>query len=233
MIFDKYKKEIKFGLSKKQDGAMNVRDDSILKENRKKFFLSKKIDSKNLVIASLVHGNNVLVISDKQRGQVIKNTDGLVTNKNGIALAVTVADCVPIFFYDHKQRVVGVIHAGWKGIVKNITASAVETIINNFKSDPEDILVYIGPRIKECHFEVKEDVAMRFEKYPSVIYRQDRKILIDLGAVIKTQLIDKNLKSENIELSKECTYCKKDKYFSYRRDKSEMVKSQIAYIKLI
>lgn len=70
--------------------------------------------------------------------------DGLITNEPGVALVCFAADCTPILFYDPVQRVVAAIHAGWRGTANGIARKAVEKMIAEFGSRPEDICAAIG-----------------------------------------------------------------------------------------
>lgn len=222
---------IKSGLSEKADGAMNIRlpilDEECL-QNRKVYFDKLGIDINNVVSTNLIHDTNIVVVGEKDKGQIILNTDGLITDKQNIFLTVTVGDCVPIYFFDEKKKIIGLAHAGWRGVVKNISASLIEKMANEFGSSPADISVYIGPHLQKCHFEIKEDIVSQFDN--DFILKEDGVIKVDLLSMLKQQLLTLGVKLENISSSDECTYCKTEKYFSYRRDKPEKVQSMIAYI---
>jgi copper oxidase (laccase) domain-containing protein len=120
---------IKWGLSEKADGAMNIRlpilDEECLR-NRKVYFNKVGIDINNIVSTSLIHETNIVVVDEKDKGQIILNADGLITYKQNIFLTVTVGDCVPIYFFDEKNNIIGLAHAGWRGVVKNISKALIE-----------------------------------------------------------------------------------------------------------
>lgn len=223
--------KIKWGLSEKADGAMNIRlpilDEQCL-QNRKVYFSKLGIDINNVVSTNLIHETNIAVVGEKDKGQIILNTDGLITDKQNIFLTVTVGDCVPIYFFDEKKKIIGLAHAGWRGVVKNISKALIEKMVSVFESNPTDISVYIGQHLQKCHFEIKEDIVSQFEN--KFILKENGIIRVDLLFIIKQQLLLLGVKSENISSSDECTYCNKEKYFSYRRDKPEKVQSMIAYI---
>jgi len=82
-------------------------------------------------------------------------------------------------------------------------------------------MVLIGPHIRACHFEVKEDVAQQFAAYPEFV-RRGSKISIDLAGIVRRQLLAAGLAPSNIAISEECTYEIPDQYFSYRRDGGEL-----------
>ncbi|OGZ17523.1 MAG: hypothetical protein A2V72_01800 [Candidatus Nealsonbacteria bacterium RBG_13_37_56] len=227
-VFKNYSNLI-IGFSEKKDGPMK---NSV--QNRKKFFNKLKIDKELIVRADLVHKNKVKLISKKDAGRLIEKTDGLITKEKNIFLTITTADCLPIFIYDPKKEIIGLIHGGWKSLAGNILKEAINKIINNFKSNPAHILIGIGPGISQCHFEIKNDLVRKWSDRtifaPGVILKEDNKKHLDLKKIAKLQLIELGIKEENIEISSECTFCLKDKYFSYRRDKPEQIKTMLAII---
>jgi len=223
--------KVAFGISEKRDKAMNLRLpvlDVQCAQNRKYYFNKNDISADNIVMSGLVHGTNVMIVDDEDKGKVMLEADGLITNKKNIFLTVTNADCIPIYFFDEAKEVVAIAHAGWRGMVKNISKALVEKMISNFGTKPQDISVYVGPHLQKCHFEVKDDVLSQFnEKF---VIRNSGITTVDLLSMVKEQLIELGVPSQNITSSRECTYCEKEKYFSYRRDKPELVESMIAWI---
>ncbi len=220
---------IMFGLSGKEDGQMILRNDEEGTRKRIKYFSNIGIDAKDIVSAGIIHSNQVSLVTGRDKGKTIHGSDGLITNVKNICLAVTVSDCLPIFIYDEEKRVVGIAHAGWKSVVKNIVAEVVKKFKEKYNSDLRKLKVFVGPHIKKCHFEIKEDILERFSDYPDFVDRDEGKCFVNLSGIVKKQFISSELKSDNIKISSECTYCN-EKYFSFRRDNPERVVSQIAYI---
>ena len=68
------------------------------------------------------------------------------------------ADCVPIFLYDPRQRVIGLAHAGWMGSIKRIASKAIDAMVSEFNCVPGEIIAAIGPSIGPDHYEVGMDV---------------------------------------------------------------------------
>ena len=104
-----------------------------------------------------------------------------------------------------------------------------------FDVKPGDILVGIGPGIGECHYDVKEEVAQEFRGgFPSAILQRGGKVFLDLKKIAATQLQRVGVLRENVEIHPACTFCEKDAYFSWRRDKSEIgkVRAMLALIGL-
>lgn len=155
------------------------------------------------------------------------DTDGLVTNKKDKVLSLTFADCTPIYLFDKKQKVIANIHSGWKGTVKKIAKKSVEFMKEKFCSNPKDIICVIGPTIRKCHFEVKQDVRDIFYnefKYMQNIddiikyNEQTESYFIDTVEINKILLQEEGIPEENIIDSKVCTYFNSDIIHSYRKE---------------
>ncbi len=192
--------------------ALHVGDSSEdVAKNRE--ILSKKAGTTNLVFMDQIHSDNIETITNKATNRVLK-TDGIITNIKDIALCVMVADCIPILFYDETKKVIAAAHAGRDGVRQKIANKLIQKMVKEFSCKVKDIKVYIGPSIKSCCYEVKNDVTDGFEKY--LIFR-GKKIYLDIVQKCIDDIKEIGVKEENIETSSVCTCCDKD-YFSYRRD---------------
>lgn len=166
----------------------------------------------------------------KRRGIFNKNfidIDGLTTDKENNALALTFADCTPIYLFDKSKKIIGNIHSGWQGTVKKIAKKSIEFMKQKYNTNPEDIICAIGPTIKKCHFEVKEDVKDMFYnefKYMKNIdniikYNQETKTyFIDTVEINKNLLKEEGILEENIIDSQICTFCNSNIMHSYRKE---------------
>ncbi|OGF66602.1 hypothetical protein A2757_00910 [Candidatus Giovannonibacteria bacterium RIFCSPHIGHO2_01_FULL_48_47] len=229
-IFEKYPR-LRYGISEKSDGAMEL-GKQILNGaepiGRNNHFKKLGVPYEKVVSADLIHGINVSVVDYNNGGIVIPKTDGLLTKFPNLFLAITVADCFPIYFFDPEIRIIGLVHAGWRGVTKNITSKALE-ILSKLGATASNLLIGIGPGIQVCHFEVKEDALKEFGRHDEIIER-DGKTFVDLSAIIQKQIAAFGVPKEKVENSGECTYCLKDRYFSYRRDKPAEIRAMVAYI---
>lgn len=219
--------KIIWGHSDKSDGQMILRLGGL--KNREIYFKNKGIPLHQLVSADLVHGNLVTSVTKVDAGKEIKASDGLLTNVSQLPLCLTFADCLPLYFFDEKKGVIGLAHAGWRGVVKEVAILMVKKMMILYKSQVSDISVYIGPHLQVCHFEIKDDILPNFKKYQKQIIYKEGKIFVALAKIVQKQLMNIGIKSENIKISLDCTYCQ-SKYFSFRRDKPKDVMAQIAYI---
>lgn len=162
----------------------------------------------------------MVIVGKKDDGKTIENCDGLITEDAGVTLSVHVADCLPILLSDRKGRIIGVIHAGWRGLDNKIIGKAVNIIETEFKIKGNELMVYIGAHICQKHYEVKSDVADRFSTYFKDRIFKDGRTFLDLGEVARLQLIALGLKNKNITIDSTCTF--EDKHlFSYRRNHTD------------
>ncbi len=215
-------------MSERKDGPMKLlKDSEVNLKNRKKFFAGINPERKKIISAEIVHGNKTEIV-DSESPELIFGADGLISKDKKIFLSVTIADCIPVYFYDPEKQIFGIAHCGWRGIVAGIAGSAVGKM-KEAGGKPENLLVALGPGIGKCHFEIKEDVLEKFSGYENFIERRDGKIIADLKGIIKLQLQNLGVPEENIENDPTCTF-ESDRFFSFRRDRPKEVEAMVAAI---
>jgi YfiH family protein len=173
-----------------------------------------------------VHGTDLLVIDapNTELSHFLKiECDGILTNQPGIAIAVCVADCVPILLHDPVKGVVAALHAGWQGTVGNIAGKGVEAMVNVFGCDKKEILAAIGPSISGCCYQVDAPIRDAFKKAGMAweLFTEEQgegKWLLDLGAANRRLLGDAGLAPSQIESEELCVSCSQELFFSYRRE---------------
>src|SRR5262245_12893487 len=104
-----------------------------------------------------VHGTDVFEVPGPRPAE----GDGLRTHAPGVAIGISVADCVPAFVWDTTSRTIAVIHAGWRGTASGILTQALRQFVAA-GSRPADLHVALGPSIGPCCYTVGADVAVRF-----------------------------------------------------------------------
>ena len=182
-------------------------------------------DPKNTVFTRQLHTDIVERVGKRDCGRglivpVDHACDGLVTNEPDVVLTVFSADCTPVLLYDPVARAVGAVHAGWRGTAAAIAAKAVEKMVAEFGSRPENIRAAIGPNIAQCHFETDGDVpaalrdALGAQVEPFISWN-GQKYHIDLKSVNALWLQNAGVRS--IDICPDCTYCLPDLYWSHRR----------------
>lgn len=199
-------------------------------ENRKILATSLHCQLDDFVCANQTHSANFhkVTLADKGRGAnridtAIPDTDALYTYEPNLVLCSFTADCVPVIFYNEVNGLVGVIHSGWQGTVKEITLKLFEHLMKVEQCNPDDFQVQIGTALSQEKFEVDEDV---YEEFKELGYANDfmyyndqsRKYHIDNQLTVKKQCELVGIPSEQITIDRTCTYV--SPYgFSYRQDK--------------
>ncbi len=184
------------------------------------------VDHNRIVFSDQTHGKGIYAATAADVGKGLHresdifDADGLVTMESNVPLCTFYADCVPLFFLDPCKKIIACVHSGWKSTMLEIGKEAVK-VMQSLGSNKKDILAAIGPSIGPCHFEVSEDVAQRFiDKFGNDIV--DRtvgdKTYIDLWKTNVNILLSSGISDENITLAKACTYCEKDRFYSWRGD---------------
>lgn len=172
-------------------------------------------DAAHVRRAKQVHSARVIELRGEPTEAI--EADALVSRR-GDAVAVQTADCVPILLADRASGAVAAVHAGWRGVAGNIVPNAVESL----RARPSDLAAAIGPCIMACSFEVGDDVAKKIADASdaSVIAKRHApgKAMVDLRRAARIQLERLGLAAAAIDDIAECTYCDRERFFSYRRD---------------
>ncbi|MHC0037247.1 peptidoglycan editing factor PgeF [Pseudoneobacillus sp. C159] len=226
------------GLSKGDYSTLNmgfhVGDNSdIVCQNKQTIASIINFPLNNWVAAEQTHGINIKKVTSSDLGSgsfqyddSILNTDGYYTNETGILLTLCFADCVPIYFIDDQSKMIGIVHAGWKGTVNGITREFVNTW-RKIGIQKSNIKVAIGPSIcKNCY--IVDDYVINFvektledvEKKPYNLIKANQYHL-DLSELNKQILIRYGIRESNILVTNYCTSCHSELFFSYRRDSGQ------------
>lgn len=223
------------GISEAPYDSLNIsfatgdRDDRV-QLNRRKLCAAASIPVESLTASQLIHSDCISVVSKDFRGKgsldsksAIPNTDSLITNDRGICLFVAVADCVPILIYDPTHNAIGLIHAGRRGTLKQITATTIAALHTHFDSSPKDLVVGIGPSIGPCCYLVQQDTIKEaraaFSDFGSSFISRistDGTGYLDLWNANEAQLIKAGVQKQNIERADICTLHNRDVFFSAR-----------------
>lgn len=171
-----------------------------------------------------VHGDDIFAIKpygDYYPADGALNYDAIVTTRDNLAICIKTADCVPVFIVDRVKKVIAAVHAGWKGTALEITAKATRLLCDQYGSSPENLLAAIGPAIGLCCFELDRDSADRFREqkdHEEFLFEGNTpdKWIVDLGEANRRQMINSGLPETNIDLSRLCTFCRQDLFFSHR-----------------
>ncbi len=200
----------------------SVGDDPLaVAENRRRAFalFGRKIES--VPELNQVHSSRILPAARRRVSEPLPQADGVVTDSPEFTLCLRFADCVPILLYDPVRRAAGMAHAGWKGTIAGVAASAVEAMRAQFGSRPEDLLAGIGPSIGPDHYAVGDEVldALRTAFGDAAgrwLVRRGDETYLNLWAVNQDALRRSGI--INIELAGICTACHTEDWFSHRAE---------------
>lgn len=220
--------ELIHGISNRSYGEMKfgakVADGEVVK-NRQLFLDDLGVSLEDIIVGKQVHSSKVVVCGQKEKGQgskepsrILVGTDGLITTEPDIYLGVLTADCLPVLFYDPVSQIAGIVHAGWRGIIDQI----IPKMLDKFKSlgsEPENLIVGIGPGICQKHFVVKYDVLKYFlPLYSSATLVRNKDGYVDLKKTIVLDLKKAFVGKHNIEVAPYCTVCDNGVFPSFRKD---------------
>jgi len=132
----------------------------LLTPARRDFAAHLGLDGDLLTVVGAVHGVKVARV-DAAQGAV-EGVDGLVTDRPGLPLLATYADCYPLLVYDPGRRTVGLAHAGWRGTAAGMAGALVAALTREYGSRPSDLVAGIGPGICGRCYQVGGEVAARF-----------------------------------------------------------------------
>ncbi|WP_203247802.1 peptidoglycan editing factor PgeF [Sporosarcina beigongshangi] len=199
-------------------------------ENRKKLAASLHYELNDFVCANQTHSDNFhrVTFADKGRGAkqmdtAIADTDALYTYEPNLVLCSFTADCVPVIFYNEVSGLVGVVHSGWQGTVKEITMKLFRHLTQVEQCNPSDFHIQIGAALSQEKFEVDEDVYVKFKNLgyaDEFIYLHEgtAKYHIDNQLTVKRQCELAGIPTEQITIDRTCTYLSPNG-FSYREHK--------------
>ena len=177
------------------------------------FYLFKEFDQKHFLIPKQTHSKNIFFSNNP--GQ-IDNCDGVFTSNPRVVCLIKVADCMPIFFAHKSISFYGVVHAGWKGLTKGILKGTSIFFIEH-KLKLNEIDIYIGPSIQKCCFEVSKDIIDKFPSW-SIKPKKSGKFMVNLQKIACEELKLIGFDKKRIKINSDCSFCKKNNYYSYRRD---------------
>jgi len=202
--------------------SLSVGDDPAnLLENRRRLAAALGVSPDDFVFARQVHGADVRVVTDADRGSgayslddAIESADALVTATPGVTLAILTADCLPVVLHDPVAGVLACVHAGWRGTVAGVTAVAVAAM-RGLGSRPSDVVAGLGPAIAGDRYQVGPDVheavtaafgtaAAAFlqpDRRPGAVPKGQDRWLLDLSAANRHALLDVGVPDAQIHAS--------------------------------
>ncbi len=181
-----------------------------------------------------VHGDKI-VHTSPHSVDFSKEADAHYTGEKKLALAISTADCIPVMIYSPEPRWIASIHAGWRGVLNQITPKTVNAFIK-LGCKPDKLHIFIGPHIGFQSFEVEDsirDQLLRTINKPEASFSKtsrEGRSLVSLFSILKNQLQEVGVHESQIHFLDADTFTNLD-YHSYRRDK-ESSGRQLSFIVL-
>ena len=170
--------------------------------------LRERLGGARLATAAQVHGATILDHARSWTGWLRGDAaDGHLAAERGTAMAVTVADCVPVFIA-HPSGASAILHSGWRGTAARITEHAISRL-RSLGHDPAELRLHCGPAICGRCYEVSADVARQLTgRDPGA------PVTVDLRQLIVEQAERSGV--TRVTVSPACTRCDNDRFFSHR-----------------
>jgi YfiH family protein len=187
--------------------ALHVDDDpSVVNQNRK---ILEEALAMPVAYMNQVHGN--LVVEVEARQVLTPTADALVTRQKDLALAVMVADCIPLLMAN--TSAVAAVHVGRRGLINGLARKALQQLR---AIDTSPITAVVGPSICGSCYEVSEDVYREVvDLYPvAASATVDGTFALDLS-----QALIEELRGDSVTVIDESSCTAEDPaLYSYRRD---------------
>lgn len=241
-IFDKYPHIVNFSTTRIGGGSKgefasfnlgNFSDDDPVQIYKNRTTLARYffMDVDKFITPHQTHSNRVVLIDQAllespkyEQIETLYSCDALITRQTDIFLCATTADCTPILLFDPVTNSTAAIHAGWRGTVARIVENAVKAMVDNFGTNPSDIIAAIGPSIGVENYEVGKEVINEFKKNKFILnsktarkYPHSKKTFLDVGEINREELIRLGVKKNNIEKTRYNTFKNARLFFSARR----------------
>jgi YfiH family protein len=174
--------------------------------------LRSELGFRSVVHARQVHGTDTLLHEHAEGGiRAGFEGDAHLTTLPGVLLTVSVADCVPVYLVAPKRRVVGLLHAGWRGVAAGILPLALEALADRWGVAPGEVHVHLGPAICGHCYEVGPEVHVALGLDEPAGPRP-----VDLRAHLLGQAARAGVDRASSSVSAWCTRCDSHRFFSHR-----------------
>ena len=177
------------------------------------FLILPRGEETSIVLPQQTHSDNVEIVDERIE---YTETDGLIITKKNIPIALRFADCTPLIFYDTRNKIGAISHAGWRGTAQKIGPKTIIKMGVNFGTQPQDVIALIGPAIGLCCYEVSDEVMGKLLETVNYTTGLAQGQNVDLKQINKRQLEDIGV--YKIDVCPYCTSCNNDLFYSYRKE---------------
>jgi polyphenol oxidase len=209
------------GIYRGLNGGLGSQDNAVhILENRRRMAQYFGLETKQLLSLYQIHSADVVIVDKTWADHARPHADAMVTNRPGLILAISTADCGPILFADKDARVIGAAHAGWKGALGGVLEATLNAM-ERLGAKRHRIMACIGPMISQSSYEVDAGFRDRFIAHSEtnsnffIAGEREGKFQFNLPAYIARRLTDASVGM--VEDVKLCTYQDDARFYSFRR----------------
>lgn len=202
-------------------------------DSEKFLLLQKKLSRKvgkslaSLFFLKQTHSKKVFVLSNIKKIKRSLNLfqysgDAIITTEKNIGISVVTADCLPIILFDPKHQAIGIVHAGWRGLSNKIITETIKKMHDVFKTNPADLLGFLGPSAGVCCYEVQNDLLSHFPNTvldTKIIEKRDGKFFFNSGYAGFLELLENNVLESSIDIKNNCCTICTPGFCSFRQQK--------------
>jgi YfiH family protein len=196
--------------------------------------LAAAVGARRVAMARQVHGRAVVVVRHGDAPPAATpEADAFVSDSADVAVAIRVADCVPLLMADRRRGVVAAVHAGWRGTAARAAVAALDALEREFGTKLADVVAAIGPSIGACCYEVGSELVDAFAAAGHERHLIDRwfleaaprgsrerpKLRLDVAGANRDQLVIAGVPEGQIYLAGLCTAMHLDVLTSYRAER--------------
>jgi len=220
--------EIIFISSTSKDGNMSFRksnpEDAL--QNRLNFFKKNNLNYEDVVGMTPTHTNSIKVVTSNNKGEIIDETDGMISINPGVILFTMTGDCIPLAVVSKDKNLIGLFHISWINADNDFMKDIIEAFQTEFQTSPQELELTIGPSIcSDCY--IVENPSQKdtpkwkpyLKKIPTTYQLQPTTYSINLWQMVEDRFKKLGIPEKQIENLKQCTYHLD--YFSHRQSSVE------------
>ena len=203
------------------NGGLGSQDDKAnVAENRSRMAAALGVDARSLLSAHQTHSTDVAIVESPWTVATRPRADAIVTRVANLAIGVTSADCGPVLLADPHARVIGAVHAGWRGALAGVVEASVKAM-ERLGAERNRICAALGPMIRQGNYEVGPDFIKKFAAMDRnsgaffVPAPREQHAMFDLAGYIAARLRRSGI--GQVDDLRSCTYADPGRFFSFRR----------------
>ncbi len=181
--------------------------------------LLQQVTQNKVAVAQLIHSNDVVIVDSLS--SIVHQCDALITPIANQVISFFVADCFPVVLFDPIQKVIALVHCGWRSLDLDILKKTVNQMRTKFLTESQDIHAWVGPGICTKHYLHKTPPEQfKDPRWKGCMSKNEHNLYsINLSQFINNSLVQLGIKSTEITFSDTCTFESTNQLFSHTRSK--------------